>query len=65
MVRMRSDPRTHGVPIIIISSRTADKHRNHAAQLGVNVFLGKPYPEAELLQHVAAYVSAGQQVTHH
>src|SRR5262249_53834478 len=58
---VRSDPRTRGVPIIIISSRTADKHRNHAAELGVNVFLGKPYPEAELLQHIATYAGAGQR----
>ena len=32
------------IPIIIISSRTAEKHRSQAAQLGVNAFLGKPYP---------------------
>ena len=36
-----------------ISSRTAEKHRNQATQLGVNHFLGKPYGEAELLQLVA------------
>ncbi|MDH3435997.1 MAG: Hpt domain-containing protein, partial [Betaproteobacteria bacterium] len=59
---MRGDPRTRHVPIIIISSRTADKHRNQAAQLGINVFLGKPYPEAELLQHIANFVAAGQDV---
>jgi chemosensory pili system protein ChpA (sensor histidine kinase/response regulator) len=55
---LRSDPRTRGVPIIMISSRTAEKHRNQAAELGVNVFLGKPYPESELLQHIAGYVEA-------
>jgi chemosensory pili system protein ChpA (sensor histidine kinase/response regulator) len=53
---LRGDPRTRKVPIIMISSRTADKHRNQAAELGVNVFLGKPYPESELLQHIAGYV---------
>ena len=55
---VRGDPRTSGIPIIIISSRTAEKHRNQAAQLGVNAFLGKPYPEAELLQLVAKYAAA-------
>jgi chemosensory pili system protein ChpA (sensor histidine kinase/response regulator) len=55
---VRGDSRTAGIPIIIISSRTADKHRNQAAQLGVNAFLGKPYQESELLQHVAAYLNA-------
>lgn len=50
---IRNDPRTAGVPIIMISSRTAEKHRNHAARLGVNAFLGKPYQEAELLQYIS------------
>jgi len=54
---VRADARTQGVPIIFISSRTAEKHRNQAAQIGVNAFLGKPYPEAELLQLVAKYTA--------
>jgi chemosensory pili system protein ChpA (sensor histidine kinase/response regulator) len=58
---LRSDARTRGVPIIMISSRTAEKHRSQAAELGVNVFLGKPYPESELLQHIASYVEAGSR----
>jgi len=58
---LRGDPRTRDVPIIMISSRTAQKHRSQAAELGVNVFLGKPYPEAELLQHIANYLEGGQQ----
>ena len=53
---VRADPRTAGIPIIMISSRTADKHRNQAAQLGVNAFLGKPYQETELLQHISGFV---------
>ena len=40
----------------MITSRTADKHRTYASELGVNVFLGKPYQEEELLQHIAAFV---------
>ena len=55
---VRGDPRTQAIPIIIISSRTADKHRNQAVALGVNAFLGKPYQESELLQHVAKYLAA-------
>jgi len=53
---LRGDPRTRGVPIIMITSRTAQKHRSQAAELGVTVFLGKPYPEAELLQHISDYL---------
>ncbi len=37
------------LPIIMISSRTGEKHQQRAASLGVNKFLGKPYQEDELL----------------
>ena len=53
---VRGDSRTKEIPIIIISSRTADKHRNVANELGVNVFLGKPYQEDELLKHIAEFI---------
>jgi chemosensory pili system protein ChpA (sensor histidine kinase/response regulator) len=49
---IRSDPKTAATPIIVISSRTADKHRNHAFELGVDGFIGKPYEEAELLSQI-------------
>jgi chemosensory pili system protein ChpA (sensor histidine kinase/response regulator) len=49
---VRGDARSAAVPIIVITSRTAGKHRAQAAQLGVNAFLGKPYQEAELLQEI-------------
>ncbi len=38
-----------GLPIIMISSRTGEKHQQRATSLGVNRFLGKPYQEDELL----------------
>ncbi len=44
------------IPIIIISSRIADKHRKMAEELDVNVFLGKPYNEEELLNHITQYI---------
>jgi len=58
---LRADPRTRGIPIVIISSRTADKHREQAARLRVNGFLGKPYQESELLGCVARLVAAGRK----
>jgi len=47
--QVRHDDRLHDLPIIMISSRTGEKHQEHAAQLGVNSFLGKPFQENELL----------------
>ncbi|TCJ17213.1 response regulator [Parasulfuritortus cantonensis] len=56
---VRADVRTRGVPIVMITSRTADKHRDHALDLGVNLYMGKPYQEEELLAAIAGFV-AGQ-----
>ena len=53
---VRSNPRTKDIPIIIISSRTAEKHRNIAKKLGVNMFLGKPYKEDELLKNLTKFI---------
>ncbi|MEZ5478775.1 MAG: response regulator [Thiolinea sp.] len=47
---VRQNPRWQTLPIIMISSRTAEKHREHAEQLGATDFLGKPYQNQELLE---------------
>jgi len=53
---LRADPKLAKIPVIMITSRTADKHRAYAQELGVNVFLGKPYQEQELLGHIAGFL---------
>jgi chemosensory pili system protein ChpA (sensor histidine kinase/response regulator) len=50
---VRADDHLKGLPVIMITSRTAEKHRQHASEIGVDVFLGKPYEEGELLGHIA------------
>ena len=57
---IRGDERLRGIPIVMITSRTAEKHRSHALSLGVDVFLGKPYDEAEMLAHVKALAARRQ-----
>ncbi len=49
---MKGDPRLKGVPIIMITSRTGEKHRQRAMEIGVNGYLGKPYQENELMRNV-------------
>jgi chemosensory pili system protein ChpA (sensor histidine kinase/response regulator) len=49
---MRNDPRLRAVPIIMITSRTGEKHRQRAFEIGVDRYLGKPYQEADLLRNV-------------
>ena len=53
---VRADSRLKRIPIVMITSRTAEKHRNYAREIGVNVYLGKPYQEEELLAHIASFV---------
>ncbi len=54
---IRADASMAGLPIIMITSRIAEKHRDYARTLGVNHYLGKPYSEEELLRLVRTYAS--------
>lgn len=51
--RVRHTGRLQDIPIIMITSRTGDKHRERAFSLGVNKYLGKPYQEITLLQAIS------------
>jgi len=46
---VRHDPRWQGLPVIMITSRIAQKHRDLAHQLGADHYLGKPYDEDQLI----------------
>jgi chemosensory pili system protein ChpA (sensor histidine kinase/response regulator) len=54
---MRGDARLRDLPVIMITSRIAQKHRDYAAELGVDHYLGKPYSEEDLLALVARYTA--------
>jgi chemosensory pili system protein ChpA (sensor histidine kinase/response regulator) len=49
---IKGNPKNARIPIVMITSRTAEKHRNHAKELGVDLYLGKPFQEEELLRHL-------------
>jgi chemosensory pili system protein ChpA (sensor histidine kinase/response regulator) len=53
---VRADKRLARVPIIMISSRTADKHQNYAKEIGVSHFLGKPYQEDDLIEKISGFL---------
>jgi chemosensory pili system protein ChpA (sensor histidine kinase/response regulator) len=55
---VRTDLRLRSLPVIMITSRIAQKHRDYAAELGVDHYLGKPYSEDELLALVRRYAQA-------
>ncbi|WP_027610586.1 Hpt domain-containing protein [Pseudomonas sp. URIL14HWK12:I6] len=51
--QVRHDERLQHLPIIMITSRTGQKHRDRAMAIGVNDYLGKPYQESVLLESIA------------
>ncbi len=54
---MRNDARLRRIPIIMITSRTGEKHRQRALEIGVERYLGKPYQEDDLLRQVQEVLS--------
>ncbi len=59
---MRNEDRLRHIPIIMITSRTGEKHRERAMSIGVNTYLGKPYLESDLLEHIA--LLTGETLAH-
>ncbi|MEK1938965.1 MAG: response regulator, partial [Pseudomonas sp.] len=55
---VRHDENLKDLPIIMITSRTGEKHRERAMNIGVNDYLGKPYQESLLLETIAQLVAA-------
>jgi len=49
---IRHDERLKNIPIIMITSRTGEKHRERAEAIGVNQYMGKPYNEVDLLDTI-------------
>ena len=47
-----------GSVLVMITSRTAEKHRRYAQEIGVDVYLGKPYNEDELLGTLQRLIGA-------
>jgi chemosensory pili system protein ChpA (sensor histidine kinase/response regulator) len=49
LATLRDDTRWRDIPVVMITSRMADRHRERAMQLGANAYMGKPYREDALL----------------
>jgi chemosensory pili system protein ChpA (sensor histidine kinase/response regulator) len=58
---VRGNVTTRDIPIIMITSRTAEKHRRLAFDIGVNEYLGKPYQEDELIALIRRYLAERAQ----
>ena len=58
---IRNNERLMGIPIIMITSRTGEKHRQRAMDIGVNSYLGKPYQESELMENINSLLNIEQE----
>jgi chemosensory pili system protein ChpA (sensor histidine kinase/response regulator) len=56
---LRMEAATRHLPIIMITSRSTEKHREQAMRAGVDFYLTKPYSDADLLKHVHNALQAG------
>ncbi len=61
--RIREVPQFMQLPVVMITSRATDKHRQLALDAGVNVYLTKPYTDADLLAHVRSLLARGMSAT--
>ncbi len=59
-LRRRAD--TRDLPIIMITSRSMDKHRDQAKRAGVDFYVTKPYTDADLLQQVRMAMQPKEKV---
>ncbi|WP_201616291.1 Hpt domain-containing protein [Psychrobacter urativorans] len=62
--QVRFDKRLHHIPIIMITSRTGEKHRERAFEIGVNDYMGKPFQEKELLRKIQDLLDSKMSITH-
>ncbi|MBD3609475.1 MAG: response regulator, partial [Gammaproteobacteria bacterium] len=52
---IRNDERLKDVPVIMITSRTGERHKERAMELGASSYFGKPYNEVELLAEIRSF----------
>lgn len=60
--RLRAGKETQDLPVIMITSRSLEKHRRQAELSGVSVYLTKPYSDHDLLSHLQAQLKGGHHV---
>jgi chemosensory pili system protein ChpA (sensor histidine kinase/response regulator) len=56
---IRANTELQNLPVIMITSRSLQKHRDHAARIGVNRYINKPFSEDELLGEIESLLKVG------
>ncbi len=58
--RVRAEAGLKHIPIIMITSRAGEKHRTRALELGVDIYMSKPYQEDELFRNIDNLLARGR-----
>jgi chemosensory pili system protein ChpA (sensor histidine kinase/response regulator) len=64
LATLREDARWRDIPVVMITSRMADRHRERAMQLGANAYMGKPYREEALLALLSDMLTDARRPKH-
>lgn len=59
---LRSRPQTQQTPVVVMTTRAGDKHRQMAINIGANSYIAKPVEERALLQEVERWVGQAPSV---
>ena len=60
---IRNSERLKDLPIIMITSRAGEKHKQRALDIGVNIYMGKPFTESDLLENIIKLISEKKQAS--
>ncbi|HEY9628547.1 MAG TPA: hybrid sensor histidine kinase/response regulator [Coleofasciculaceae cyanobacterium] len=62
LAQLRKTPDLQAIPVVMLTSRSSDKYRQFATELGANAFMSKPYTSAELLEILDTVMTASALV---
>ena len=54
---LQSQPELHDIPVVMLTSRSAEKYREKASQLGARGFMTKPFKEDEAIELIRSMTS--------
>jgi two-component system, chemotaxis family, sensor histidine kinase and response regulator PixL len=57
LANVKNNPNYQDIPVFMLTSRSGEKHRQIAINLGANGYFSKPFKEQELLQSLASLIS--------
>ena len=57
LAHVKNDPNLKNIPVMMLTSRGGDKHRNIAVNLGANAYFTKPFQEQKLLQTIESLIA--------